>query len=440
MRFVKALLCLSVSLLSSVALLAQPPEVLYLNESRQPVEHQTGMPCYHLHEGEVDWWFNFTCYSCYDNNDSLTYQLSGTFAIDALLVADKRYQPYVKTADSTGVYLLGQYKDGKPYNGFFRVFGGDESLWKLTDFYENGVKTEMFYCDLLAYHLNGRHFPLNEQEDAWKRINAKGTYKNGKPYSGINILSGPYKYGEARAVEYLLKGKTVSYLIDLKGMELISLNTTHNGYLITSLVNNSSAEVTYTDSERIVTFKSGKTKTIGRHTFPRRKLADIKASDIRTLLPDSLSRFTAFYSISGNDIVADITVIGNGKPLINDDKDDGSEDTLPTDALLRLAHASVILPDNPVKLSTKEVLALTSDSFFLDSETSLGSFFYILDIDSAYFGFRYEQGIKKGTYNAYYKDLASKEELLLAKGKTTEELRSLIFRHLKESYLFLSYQ
>lgn len=170
------------------------------------------------------------CYDGIDNKNVAVKQLNMNLHIaDSLKTA--KNSAYIKGSNEFNDYLIGDYKNGKAFNGFFKSNPEWED-WLMFDFYENGQLVSQLY--------NNKPHTILEEKDtemAYTTLDAKNSFQNGLLADGIKIQNVKLKGGGAEIISYIKNGENDSFLIGIYGMhygEFISIKNLNDGFLFES--------------------------------------------------------------------------------------------------------------------------------------------------------------------------------------------------------------
>lgn len=248
----------------------EPTEQLYLTADNQISKQKTNLKCtlnHDLSQGYVQ------TYDVTDPQDKIVKQLNQTIHADDSLQPE-RYASYVKSIGYEQ-YLVGDLKNGKPYNGFFRAKKEQVNEWLVFDFYENGVLTMQWYNDLYKT-ITGKDSRLN-----FITLNSKSTFLNGKLQTGMEIIPVHIKRGAGEVVRFADNSQTTSVMLGLYAEnygEFLKVKPLPKGFLITSL-QRSSAKVTFTENGRKIEFFDASQKLVKTQHKIQAELDDTKKID-----------------------------------------------------------------------------------------------------------------------------------------------------------------
>lgn len=219
-----------------------------------------------------------TCYDCFDDAQQLVKQLNTQLHI-ANTVIENDYKPFVGISKEQGVFLLGEYKNGKPHNGFFK-HKTKSGEWLIYDFYKDGQRVSQVLNDLYK--------TIKAEKDdqvTATTLDAKNTFTNGVLENGLVIIPASVKGGVAEIVQYVKDQKTTVFTIGLFAMhygEFINVSSIENGYLIESFGRNSVRITYHANGRKVESFdRNGKlenTIKFSHHTFSQQDAVDKKLS------------------------------------------------------------------------------------------------------------------------------------------------------------------
>jgi len=140
-------------------------------------------------------------------------------------------QSYILHHSTIGDYLIGDYQNGKRWNGFFKEDGANLD-WMIYSFYLNGKLLEQLYNDQYKTVTSRR-----DTEEAWTTLDAVNTFTNGVLTTGLSVAPLKLEGGAAELVHAVKNGKTVYYTLGLFAMhygEFIKVTPSANGCLLQS--------------------------------------------------------------------------------------------------------------------------------------------------------------------------------------------------------------
>ncbi len=169
--------------------------MLYLNKNNEITAAKSDYVCQkneQLSKGYSN------CYDCFDNTQQLVKQLNTQLYItNAVMENDNK--PFVGHSGEQGGFLLGVYKNGKPYNGFFK-HKTKSGEWLIYDFYKDGQRTSQVLNDL--------YMTMKAEKDdqiTATTLNVKNTFADGELEYGLAIIPASVQGGVAELVQYVRK-------------------------------------------------------------------------------------------------------------------------------------------------------------------------------------------------------------------------------------------
>jgi len=260
-------------LLVPVMLYAQNEE-LYLSD-QNAITKQNGV--YRCVKNQVRSRGYAKCYNCFSSQNQLVKELNVSLHISDSL-KNEANKSYIYTSKEYGDYLIGDYKDGKPYNGFFKQDGALLD-WMIYNFYKDGILTEQIYND--QYNTVTTR---EDTEEAWTTIDSRNLFTNGILTTGITIQPVNMKDagGSAELVHAIKNGQTVYFMIGLFAMhygEFIKIAPTDKGYLVQSTQSRHQVRLTYTANSRQVEILNAQNQVDDVINYVYYDLADIAKAD-----------------------------------------------------------------------------------------------------------------------------------------------------------------
>jgi hypothetical protein len=225
---------------------AENGKQFYLSAQDQITTQKARLKC--VPNDELSHGYTHT-YDCKTADGKVAKQLNTDIHISPT-INNNAYAAYVKHQQDYGEYLLGEYKDGKPYNGFFRASPERVNEWLLYNFYKNGT---------LAYQLyNNLHKTVAGKDNRLNFITLDGqcSFANGKLQNGIAITPLHIKKAAGEIVSFVDNFKAAYLMIDVYAEnygEFIKVMPVTDGYLISSLERNS-LKITYTKEGRLLSY------------------------------------------------------------------------------------------------------------------------------------------------------------------------------------------
>jgi hypothetical protein len=250
---------------------AENGKQLYLSAQDQINIQKQGLIC--LANEELSHGYTHT-YDCKASNGKVIKQLSLDIHV-APTINNNAYKAYVKHQPEYGEYLLGEFKDGKPYNGFFRASPERVSEWLFFDFYKNGALVNQVY--------NNLHKTIAGKDNRLNFITLDGqcSFVDGKLQNGITIIPLHIKKAAGEIVSFVDNFKAAYLMIDLYAEnygEFIKVMQVTDGYLISSLERNS-LKITYTKEGRSFTYFDSKKRQVNTVAMVQAELTQNDAID-----------------------------------------------------------------------------------------------------------------------------------------------------------------
>jgi len=219
-----------------------------------------------------------SCYDCFDDAQQLVKQLNTQLHITNTVIENDN-KPFVGISKEQGVFLLGEYKNGKPYNGFFK-HKTKSGEWLIYDFYKNGQR--------ISQVLNDLYKTMKAEKDdqvTATTLDVKNTFTNGVLENGLAIIPASVKGGVAEIVQYVRHQKTTVFTIGLFAVhygEFINVSSIENGYLIESFARNSVRITFHANGRKIESFdRNGKlenTVNFSHYAFSQQDAVDQERS------------------------------------------------------------------------------------------------------------------------------------------------------------------
>lgn len=213
-------------------------------------------------------------YDCNATDGKLIKQLSLDIHV-AQSINNNLYAVYQKQQPDYGEYLLGEFKDGKPYNGFFRAPQEKVNEWLVFYFYKNGVLVNQLYNNLHKT-IAGKDNRLN-----FITLDSEGNYVNGKLEKGIVITPLRIKKAAGELVLFMENFKPAYLMIDLYAEnygEFVKVAPITDGFMISNISNNK-LKVTYTGEGRILEYYDTKNKLINKSNMVQAELSIVEGID-----------------------------------------------------------------------------------------------------------------------------------------------------------------
>jgi hypothetical protein len=188
-------------------------------------------------------------YDCYNAHHQLIKQLNRKPRLygDTYSALTRPYLKFMPNS-ITDTYLIGDMKDGKPFNGFFMYPG--TNIWLIFDFYLNGKRLFQIYNDLLAASM------VKDTENSFTAIGEKNIFINGQLQSGIEVMPVNVKKGIVDIVRQVNKFQTTGFILTLfdnNYPEYLEIRPIAHGYQLVCRDKNS-INVTYNLKGRKLVF------------------------------------------------------------------------------------------------------------------------------------------------------------------------------------------
>jgi hypothetical protein len=189
------------------------------------------------------------CLDCFDTDSSLVRQINKDLYIHNELINGDNTQYIHLNSETNNKELIGYYKQGKPFNGFFINKKASDNQWLMYDYYKDGK---------FVYQIYNNAFDNLKQEDTplvYRAITSKNTFEGETLTNGIELVLDENTTGRNGSYQLIRKVKdsqTVSYEIGIFGMhfgEIFSIIPIENGYLFDSYMRNK-IKITYTENGR----------------------------------------------------------------------------------------------------------------------------------------------------------------------------------------------
>lgn len=369
-------------------------EQLYLTADNQISKQKTAIKCVlenDLSGGYVE------CYNGIGADNKVVKQLNQSVHVNESL-KPKLFAAYVKSMGYEQ-YLVGDFKNGKPYNGFFRAPKSKVNEWLVFDFYKDGELTMQWYNNLYNT-IAGKDNRLN-----FISLDSQSIYVNGKLQDGIEITPVEIKGGGGEVVRFVSNAKTTYIMMGLYAEnygEFIKVTTTVQGYLITS-IQRSSAKVTFTPRGRKVEFFDSSNKPLNTLEFVQ--------TELNTTENNGTDQMIAYFQ-KGDKIYEES--LKNLKDQT--DRHQGNDYSRFVESVARSMF-------NPSELNTATFVELLQNGGWKIPKLGYHSF-----EGGKEFGFRYRKGDQEGTYSAdfYENGKISKSEKLRIKNKTPDQIAEIM--------------
>lgn len=213
-------------------------------------------------------------YNCTAANGKVLKQLSTDIHV-AQTVNNNLYTAYQKHQPEYGEYLLGEFKDGEPYNGFFRAPREKVNEWLMFDFYKNGQLVSQLYNNLHKT-IAGRDNRLN-----FITLDAEGNYVNGKLEKGIIITPLRVRKAAGEVVLFIDNFKPAYLMIDLYAEnygEFVKVAPANGGFMISNIANNK-LKVTYSEEGRTLEYYDSNNKLVSKVNMVQAELSQLDGID-----------------------------------------------------------------------------------------------------------------------------------------------------------------
>lgn len=198
------------------------------------------------------------CYDCINTSGKVVKELNKNIFILKSLT-DSHSIPYFKLDDKNAHYLIGDLKDGKPWNGFFKQPGGVMEF-KIYAFYKDGIQVYQIYHDNFKDILN------EKDSGPYSILQEKNTYQDGKLFNGMELVNDQNSDRGMGAMRFVKDGKTAHVLLGLFAVnyaELIDVRETIEGYVVESM-GRGGVRINYTPKGRTLDFFDDQKKSIFR--------------------------------------------------------------------------------------------------------------------------------------------------------------------------------
>ncbi|MET4138701.1 hypothetical protein [Pedobacter sp. UYP1] len=247
-------------------------ETLYLNSKNEVTTTKSEFKCIKNEELSKE---RVYCYACEDAQHRVVKQLSVNFQISDKIKQgiNPAYFGHLNHTD----YLVGDFKTGKPYNGFFKE-KRDGSEWLIYNYYQQGVLVQQWYNDLFNRLLSEEHKEMSDVN-----LDSKTTFVNGKIDNGIEIIPVDMKQQHAMAelIRTVKDTKTLLFSVLIFAENtgiLLRVSPITQGYLLEDFGKNS-LKITFTpEGRKIETIapekKSGEVITYNYYSFSDRTKID----------------------------------------------------------------------------------------------------------------------------------------------------------------------
>ncbi|MET3980959.1 hypothetical protein ABIB62_004095 [Mucilaginibacter sp. UYP25] len=278
-------------LLIPVGTFGQQPDTarLYLTLNNQLTTHRNGLECKFNNKLSKSY---VLTYDCYNTRHQLVKQLNRKPRL-----YDNTYsaltQPYFKMMPNsiTDTYLIGDLKNGKPYNGFF-IYPGT-NIWLIFDFYQNGKRLFQVFNDLLPASR------VKDTENSFTAISKKNTFVNGRLQSGIEVTPVTVKKGIVDIIREVDQYQTVGYILTMysnNNPENLEIKPVNSGYQLACMGKNS-IDITYSKIGKKIVFYDWKGRKVSKTKHPDNEIYSVALEKLAEVLKfksvdaDALKRF-----------------------------------------------------------------------------------------------------------------------------------------------------
>lgn len=337
------------------------------------------------------------CYDCYDGANKLVRQLNTNLYVSKD-VMDEANKPYVKSGDNANYYLIGELKDGKPFNGFFKQPGASLE-WKIYSLYKDGIVIQQIYNNMFKTITQEK-----DTEMAFTTVDSKNTFKNGSLDDGIAVTGFKIKGGAAEIMSMLKNGKPESYTIGIFAMhygEFIKVIPLTKGYRFENLGKGAIA-VEFNDTGRELKVFDEAGKQLGALDMAQYDLADENKADAKRPVV-YLQKDKKIYLEQVKDPTKSLDQLAGSGELVSR-------------AVMKIAFSFY----NYKVLNMADLEGFFADDYPFGNGTFLGDRY--ID-EKGINGFSYKKGDKEGVYNVdFYEDGRIAPNKLSFKNKTTDEI------------------
>ncbi|MCX2486415.1 hypothetical protein [Pedobacter sp. MR2016-24] len=366
---------------------------IYLNQKNEITIVKTDLKC--IRNEELSSGYT-VCYNCIDGAKKVRKQLN----------MELFFKSELKTPDNTifikndsianGDYLIGDYLDGKPFNGFFKSMEND---WLIYDYYQEGKLIQQLY--------NDKFHTIQQEQDtklAYTTLDAINTFKDGILMSGIKIKPVEIKHGAGEIITVVKDAKTTAFMIALYAEnfgECVRIIRVDDGLFFKSLWNNA-MKITFTTEGRKVEMFNREGQIVNTLNYRHYKLLDEAKVDQK--------RFYV-YICKNKEIY--IEQINDEKQLLVEEERSKKENE---SSLIRNLGNNFF---SPVQLNPIILERLINDHYW-----GMGTFFGRHDFyEGKASGLVYHKGDTEGTYNADFIGEDNNEETRLKiRNKTPDQI------------------
>ena len=368
-------------------------EQIFLNQKNEITSSKTDLKCIRNEESSSGY---TVCYDCIDATKKARKQLNMELHVKPELKNQENSTFIKNETPEYGDYLIGEYKDGKPFNGFFKLI---ESDWLIYDFYKEGQLVEQVYNDKFHTLQQGQDTKL-----AFTTLDATNKFTNGVLTSGIQIMPVRMEHGAGEIITVIENSKPNAFMVALYAEnfgECIKITRIDNSIFFKSLWNNA-MKITFSPEGRKVEMFSKDGKLVNTLIYKHYKLSDLAKVDQK--------RFYVYF-LKDKQIYIE-QIIDENKLLVEEDRHREQQES---STVRKMANNFY----SPVQLSSAVLERLVNDPYW-----GLGTFLGRHDFyEGKSSGIEYSQGITEGTYDAeFVGDLNSKETLTKIRNKSPEQI------------------
>lgn len=366
---------------------------IYLNQKNEITYSKTDLKC--IRNEELSSGYT-VCYDCIDATKKTWKQLNMELHIKQELKTQDNSTFIKNETPEYGDYLIGEYKNGKPFNGFFKLM---ESDWLIYDFYKEGQLVQQVYNDKFHTLQQGQDTKL-----AYTTLDATNTFINGVLTSGINIKPVEIKHGAGEIITVVKDAKTTAFMVALYAEnfgECIKITRIDNGIFFKSLWNNA-MKITFSPEGRKVEMFSKDGKLVNTLIYKHYKLSEVAQVDQK--------RFYVYFLKDKQIYIEQIT--DENKLLLEEDRYRQQQESSTVRKMANNFYSAV-------QLSSVVLERLVNDPYW-----GLGTFLGRHDFyEGKSSGIEYSQGTTAGTYNAdFVGDLNSKETQTKIRDKSPQQI------------------
>jgi len=366
---------------------------IFLNQKNEITFSKTDLKC--IRNEELSSGYTI-CYDCIDATKKSRKQLNMELHVKPELKNQENSTFIKNERPENRDYLIGEYKDGKPFNGFFKLM---ESDWLIYDFYKEGKLIEQVY--------NDKFHTLQQEQDtklAYTTLDATNKFTNGVLTSGIKIMPVRMKHGAGQIITVIKDSKPNAFMVALYAenfAECVKITRIENGIFLKSLWNNA-MKITFSPEGRKIDMFSKDGKLVNTLIYKHYKLSDIAKVDQK--------RFYVYFLKDKQIYIEQID--DENKLLVEEDRHREQQES---STLRKMANNFY----GPVQLNSAVLERLVDDPYW-----GLGTFLGRHDFyEGKSSGIEYSQGTTERTYNAdFVGDLNSKETQTKIRNKSPEQI------------------